>query len=236
MAMATTFDRKVFFDAVRRQPFGGSMSQQQVDGMDIILNQWEHQALSSDLRWLAYMFATTFHETARTMWPISEYGKGAGHDYGEKDPETGQTYYGRGFVQLTWRDNYARATDKLGLIGNRDIEWHADMALDLEIASNVMFRGMAEGWFTGKRLDQYFSETADDPVNARAIINNDVSKMGKTIAGYHQNFLDALDAAVIEEVLPPEPGFDVVHVNIQAPPGISVSVAINGEIIVAGPG
>ena len=34
----------------------------------------------------------------------------------------------------------------------------------------------------------------------------------------------------------PEPGFDVVHINIQSPPGVSVSVAVNGEVIVAGPG
>ena len=32
------------------------------------------------------------------------------------DPQTGQTYYGRGFVQLTWRDNYARADAEIPLI------------------------------------------------------------------------------------------------------------------------
>jgi hypothetical protein len=34
----------------------------------------------------------------------------------------------------------------------------------------------------------------------------------------------------------PVPGLDVVHVNIQAPPNVQVSIALNGEIIVAGPG
>jgi len=35
------------------------------------------------------------------MQPIEEYGKGKGMKYGSPDPETGQTYYGRGFVQTT---------------------------------------------------------------------------------------------------------------------------------------
>ena len=81
------------------------------------------------------------------MWPIEEYGKGKGHPYGEQDPTTKQTYYGRGFVQLTWRDNYAKATKKLGLTGANDLEWHAAQALDPIIASDIMYAGMIEGWF-----------------------------------------------------------------------------------------
>ena len=67
----------------------------------------------SDTRWLAYMLATTFHETAYQMWPIEEYGKGSGRYYGTPDPETGETDYGRGFVQ---RDGTIRsATARLNL-------------------------------------------------------------------------------------------------------------------------
>ena len=64
------------------------------------------------------------------------------------------------------------------------------MALDSLIATRVLFRGMAEGWFTGRKLGQYFNDDTDDPVNARQIINgNDKDKL---IAGYHWLFLDAL--------------------------------------------
>ena len=75
------------------------------------------------------------------MWPIEEYGKGAGKSYGQPDPDTGETYYGRGFVQLTWRENYAKASKILSLYDTRDLEWHAWMALDSLIATRVLFAG-----------------------------------------------------------------------------------------------
>jgi hypothetical protein len=197
-----TFNRKIYFDSVRASLFQGALSQQQVDGQEAILSQLEDENTGTpieDLRWAAYMLATTYHETARTMWPIEEYGKGQGKSYGKKDPQTGQTYYGRGFVQLTWRENYHNATVELSLTGDRDLEYHAAMALDLTIASQIMFRGMAEGWFTNKKLGQYFDDNTNDPVGARAIINNDVSKNGKMIAGYHDKFMTALSKSGIPD-------------------------------------
>jgi hypothetical protein len=128
--MPIVFDRDVFFDKVREDPESGSLSQIQVDGLNAILKVWEDNETGQDLRWLAYALATTKHETGSAYWPIEEYGKGSGMEYGSKDPETGQTYYGRGFVQTTWRDNYAKADDELGLGTTKDdptsCEWHAD--------------------------------------------------------------------------------------------------------------
>lgn len=193
------FDREIYFDSVRHELFGGSLTQQQVDGQGIILGLWEGQYTGSpmtDLRWLAYILATAYHETAQKIWPIEEYGKGSGREYGTPDPETGETYYGRGFVQLTWRDNYAKASRVLGLDGERDLELNAHLALDSLIAARVMFQGMAEGWFTGVKLDDYFNAGTDDPRNARRIINgNDCDTL---IEGYHEAFFDALVEAEIE--------------------------------------
>jgi hypothetical protein len=233
--MTTLFDRKVFFDSVRNSLFGGSLKQQQVDGMNFKLDQWEANPLSDDLRWLAYCFATSFWETARTMWPIEEIGKGKGHSYGKRDPETGQTYYGRGDVQLTWKENYRNATMKLELGEEDDLVWHPVKALDPKISADVMFRGMSEGWFTGKKLSRYFSSHINDPVAARAIINADVKKNGKKIAAIHADFLAALQAAAeVGQVVVPPVVEDVgaVHLNIQASPGVSVSVALNGVLLV----
>jgi hypothetical protein len=94
------FDRDVFFDGVRETLFGGALEQIQVDGQNVFLGLWEGQYLGTpmtDSRWLAYMLATVYHETAQIMWPVEEIGKGSGHSYGEEDPETGQVYFGRGF-------------------------------------------------------------------------------------------------------------------------------------------
>jgi len=209
------FDRTIYFDAVRDSLFGGKLTQQQVEGQEAILGEWElpqdPRAAMTDLRHLAYPLATTLHETASTMWPITEYGKGSGMSYGEPDPETGQTYYGRGFVQLTWRDNYRRATAELGLKGDADLEWHPDMALDPQIAADIMFIGMKEGWFRSddngaQTLARYFNDSVDDAYGAREIINGDKKtvpswangvSIGNLIAGYHRDFLAALQAAAV---------------------------------------
>lgn len=185
------FDRDVYFDTIREDLFDGALSQEQVDGQSVILAVWEYQAGGTpmnDLRWLAYMLATTYHETAEHMWPVTEYGSAS---YLEE--KSYYPYIGRGFVQLTWEDNYDKASKALGLIDNRDLVAHPEYALDSLIATRVMFRGMAEGWFTGKKLGQYFNDTADDALNARQIINgNDCDDM---IAAYHDKFLAALSAS-----------------------------------------
>src|ERR1700722_20630129 len=87
------------------------------------------------------------------MQPIEEYGKGRGMPYGKPDPTTGQVYYGRGFVQLTWERNYKTMTDLLGV----DFVNHPDLALELDNATNIMFIGMIKGLFTGKSLGDYFN-------------------------------------------------------------------------------
>jgi len=210
------FDRKIYFDHVRGSLFGGQLSQQQVEGQEAILGEWElpqdPRAAMTDLRHLAYPLATTLHETASTMWPIEEYNKGKGMEYGEPDPETGFAYYGRGFLQLTWAENYQKATKELGLKGDADLYWHPDMALDPQLAADIMFIGMKEGWFRassdGQRqtLDRYFNDVVDDPYGAREIINGDKKtvpswangvSIGNLIAGYHRQFLAALEASAV---------------------------------------
>lgn len=247
------FDRTIYFDSVRASLFSGGMSQRQVDGQNDILDVWERvptvaPSIVLDLRWLAYMLATTYHETSKEMWPIEEYGKGSGQPYGVPDPETKQTYFGRGFVQLTWRDNYHRATIELGLYGTDDIEWHAEKALDGVIAARVMFRGMYYGWFRKdgggpQTLPRYFGPSVDDAYMAREIINGDKTKVpswsngvsiGNLIKGYHQKFLKALQAAAIDDApMPgPEPEVDTVYVDVTVgptPPGLNVVVRVNGE-------
>jgi putative chitinase len=222
-------DRDIYFDAVRDSMFSGAMTQEQVDGQNVILALWDWQATGTpmkDRRWLAYMLATVYHECAKRMWPIEEYGQGQGKEYGEPDSETGQTYYGRGFVQLTWRENYANASKALSLTGDRDLEWHAERALDCLIAARVLFRGMAEGWFRNAKLGDYFNSGTDDPVGARNIINADVSKNGELIAGYHDCFLEAIEAAYVDAgPVPPSQQTTVYKVTITAPAGdVSIEV------------
>jgi hypothetical protein len=184
-------DRDTYFDAVRDSLFNGALSQQQVDGQNLILSVYEGGYAGTpftDLRWVAYLLATVYHETATRCWPVTE--------YGSQEYLQGKSYWpyiGRGFIQLTWEENYRNASAMLSLIDDRDLVAHPEVALDSLIAARLAFRGMAEGFFTGKQLGMYFNADYDDPVNARQIINgNDDDEM---IAGYHDTFLAALKGA-----------------------------------------
>jgi hypothetical protein len=183
--MAHIINRDHFFQVVRAQLFHGSLKQKQVDGMSAILNNWEAKYANQDDRFLAYMLATTFHETATTMQPIEEYGKGKGTAYGTPDPVTGQVYYGRGFVQLTWKANYR----KFATLLNIDLVGNPALALGLDVATQILFVGMIKGLFTGKKLADYFGASTDW-VNARRIING--TDRAALIAGYAQTFYSAI--------------------------------------------
>jgi putative chitinase len=188
--MPQLFDRAKFFAAVREDPFGGHIIQSQVDGLNAIVEGWEEKYSAQDVRWLAYCLATTFHETGRTMHPIEEWGRGHGHPYGVPDPSTGKTYYGRGYVQLTWKNNYAALAPLVGA----DLVGHPELALEPANAAIVMFEGMIRGLFTTKKLGDYFNDDDDDALHARRIIN--AMDRADDIAGYHDSFLSALQGAV----------------------------------------
>lgn len=179
-------DKAIFFSALRKRDsgiFGTSLSQKQVEGIEADLNEAEKR--KTPLVWLAYMLATDYHETAGTMQPIAEYGKGKGRKYGVKG-KYGQVPYGRGKVQLTWDFNYEKADKKLGL--NGALLRNFDLALQMPIAVKIMFDGMEHGWFTGKSLGDY-----QDYVPMRRIING--TDKANQIAKYARTFETALRGA-----------------------------------------
>ncbi len=171
-------DRKLFFDRIRAAPANGFLGSSQVDGFTRILDEWERRGLT-DARWLSYMLATCWHETAKSMQPIKEFG---GDSYLKSKPY--YPWYGRGLVQCTWEPNFK----KFGCSSPNDM-------LTWPFALRAMFDGMMSGIFTGRKLSQYFNATVDDPFGARHIING-TDKAG-LIAGYHTAFLAAIDAAKV---------------------------------------
>jgi putative chitinase len=175
----------------------GKLTQKQVEGFEAILNKWDLKGYN-DIRWLAYMFATVWHETAKTMQPIEEYGKGISKSYGKKLKHSGmkydlpnKIYYGRGFVQLTWYENYQLLGRLLGI----DLLNNPELVLTLDVSTKILFEGMTKGSssfgdFTGKCLELYFNDKIEDPINARKIING-IDK-AKLISEYYYNFKTAL--------------------------------------------
>lgn len=181
-------DRVKFFEMIRESLYGGTLSQDQVDGINAVLAEWEKRALT-DLRWLAYMLATDKHETNATMQAVRE-----AYWLSEDWRKTHLRYwpfYGRGLVQLTWKANY----EKMAAVVKLDLVTMPDLALELDTAVQIMFEGMLRGDtgvgdFTGYSLEKFFDDTHDDPLGARMIING--TDKARLIAGYHYSFLSAL--------------------------------------------
>ena len=183
--------RKYFFDSVRASIFSGSLTQKQTDGLAFLMDYAELNKV--DDRQLAYVLATTFHETAATMQPIEEYGKGSGKKYGQPAGPYNKVYYGRGYVQLTWYENYVKQDKKLKLDGR--LVKDPGLALDPEISRQILFRGMADGDFTGQCLKDHITCTNinDDKTdfhNARKIVN--ALDKASLIAGYATKFAAGL--------------------------------------------
>lgn len=187
-------DPKAFFDLVRRYPFGGNLTMGQVAGINAILAAWDGQKVVP--RFVAYALATAYWETGTKMLPVREDGLGRGRAYGRPAGPWQQVYYGRGLVQLTWYANYDKADVSLralgGLADGEDLTKTPDLALRPDIAAEIMVAGMMEGWFTGVKLADYFSDKTNDPVAARKIING--LDHADEIAAIYGRFLDALKA------------------------------------------
>lgn len=200
------FNEALYYDKIRASNlFGPKFEASEFKGVQEITNACK--AANWSIAFTAYALATAYHETAATMQPIKEYGGRSyfmeNYDVTGKNPDRarkhgntavgdGARYFGRGYVQLTWRVNYAKAEKELGykLVSN------PDLALDPKIAAAIMVRGMQEGWFTGKKLAHYFDcplATRAQFAGARKIING--TDKAELIAGYALKFQDALATA-----------------------------------------
>jgi putative chitinase len=126
------------------------------------------------------------------MSPLEEYGKGEGKPYGQPAGPHGEVYFGRGHVQLTWEENYQKGeqmlADHYGLVA--PMHQYPHRMLEDETSALVLYDGMIYGWFTGLCLDDFFNANAEDPVNARKIVNG--LDKAELIANYYTAFKSAL--------------------------------------------
>jgi hypothetical protein len=202
-----------FYDEVRKYL---TLTTENVRGFDFIISEGSSRKIL--LNDLAYILATTFHETAHRMQPIAEYGKGKGREYGVKG-KYDQVPYGRGYVQLTWDFNYEKADKELKLRGALLKDF--DLALRPDIAVQILFKGMEQGWFTGKKLRDFIDTIDEDDAEdqrefeeGRRVINGVDKK--RLIASYAIIFERALklggygqkDLGLPVQPLPDDPGVE----------------------------
>jgi predicted chitinase len=134
----------------------------------------------------AYLLATSFWETAHTMKPVVE-AYWLSEDWRRRNLRY-YPWHGRGFVQLTWKANYQRAQDELGV----PFTQNPDLALDPDNAANIAVLGMQEGWFTKFKLADFIDLQHSDFVRARQIINRmDKAQQIATLAEHYDDDLKA---------------------------------------------
>lgn len=175
---AENIDSKIskFLNFIEGQKLKRPISSLGRDCVKLIFNKCLELKVT-DLRMVSYVMATTHWETGaygqRYIYePVPEAGRGRDKPYGIPFKKTGKIYYGRGFVQLTWFDNYERFTKILYRLGFEvDLMSTPDLALKPEIAALILVIGMRDGKFTGADLDDYFDPIKSDWFNARKIIN-----------------------------------------------------------------
>jgi putative chitinase len=198
------FNHTTFFNNYRTT--FGSLNQTQVSGLDNLLGYVELDNDVTDVRWVAYMFATIKHECADTFQPITERGPKSyfnkyepgtsiGKNLGNTVKGDGYLFRGRGYVQITGRANYQRMSGALGLTGEDDLVVNPEHALHPDVAYRIMSYGMRKGSFTGKKLADYINATTCDYTNARRIINR--LDQAQKIRGYAVSFESFLKNSLI---------------------------------------
>ncbi|MDH6268406.1 putative chitinase [Rhizobium sp. SG_E_25_P2] len=200
-----SINRAFFFEVIRESLFPNGLKQSQVDGAEAILDAWESDHAAKDDRWLAYILATAYHESAHTLQAVRETlantddqaikrletAWNAGKlpwvktPYWRRDAD-GKSWYGRGLVQLTHKRNYEALGTRLGV----DLVTDPDAALDLDIAVKIIIAGMIEGLFTKRKLKDFFDGDSDDWAGARRIING--LESADRLAGHGRAFYRAI--------------------------------------------
>jgi putative chitinase len=205
-----------FYDFLRgNNMLGPKISTSEYQGCQAILAACIRERYP--VSYVAYALATAYLETNHTMQPIKEIGGTAyftrmydingnrpkkARELGNLTPGDGARYPGRGYVQLTGKALYAKATAKLRAMGfDVDLVANPDLAMRPDLAGLIMAIGMIEGWFTTRKLPDDLPENGPaelrDFVLSRDIINghdreNDVAayafqfQTGLIHAGYRQ--------------------------------------------------
>ncbi|BAQ67153.1 glycoside hydrolase family 19 protein [Geminocystis sp. NIES-3709] len=148
---------------------------------------------------IAYVLATVEHETAFSFKPVEEafFIKPRSRQMAHLRTKSYFPYYGRGYVQLTWKYNYEKYTRKLGT----DLVSNPDKVMEPNIALFILVDGILLGEFTGKKLGTYVNGNQTDFLKVRRVINgDDKAKEIKNLANAWLSKLNA-ESVAFEEVI-----------------------------------
>jgi len=188
------YDRESFYNHYRNS--FGKLTQKQVEGLEFLLGKLENSIRIESNAKRAYVLATIKWETADTFQPVTEYGSIAYLKSKKYFP-----YIGRGYVQLTWKENFR----KFGNALNIDLVSRPELANDHEMAWKILEMGMTDNFgiqdpdFTKYTLEDFFNKDKSDYLNARLIINPGDKESYEPIKVIAEKFYHCLTASIITE-------------------------------------
>lgn len=220
-------NKKLFYDAYRAK-FGPIKKDATVTSLDAIIDEFNRNNISvRPVEKMAYMLASVRHECGPDMLPITENLNYSARrltevwpsrfptiDIAKKyanDPQVlgnfvyggrlgngvleGYKYRGRGFIQLTGYVNYKKFGEKL----NVDLLQDPDLAKDVTIGAKILFTGVMEGMFTGKKISSSINAKKVDYAEARDVVNADKGRVGASLAADCKRFEDVLRSSITEK-------------------------------------
>ncbi|NEO43169.1 MAG: peptidoglycan DD-metalloendopeptidase family protein [Moorea sp. SIO4A3] len=140
---------------------------------------------------IAYILATAQHESVMGKLMVEQTsGKQyeGRRDLGNTSPGDGPKFIGRGYIQITGKNNYTGWAQKLKI----SLVEKPELATEPKYALPMLIIGMRDGLYTGKSLTDYIRPGSVDYARARRIVNG--SDRAQLIAGYAKIWESRIDS------------------------------------------
>ena len=142
-----------------------TMTVKQGDAVRLIAEECDNVGMKDPIAF-SYMLATCYHES--NFLPQKERRARAGSELRRIQDRYWYTgFYGRGYVQLTHKENYQQFSAIMG----HDFINNPDKVLIPEYSAFILVYGMTTGAFTQRRLGHFINPYKTDLLGARRVVN-----------------------------------------------------------------
>lgn len=143
-------NRKIFYNSIRDSI---SVTESFVFGCEKLLDYIEAHPMNTNIA--AINLATAYWESGKTMTPVVE-AYWLSESWRRKNLRY-YPWYGRGLVQTTWKANYEKVGELLGL-GRQYFINHPNALLDWKFAVPALFKATEAGIYTGRSWSDYIDD------------------------------------------------------------------------------